>query len=78
MGTGPSRASGRPASSPAMKHPERGEIWIKRQTSERVEVWTVNQRWVTIYPQRSGNRRPVDVITHNFLQEFLPADEQDG
>jgi hypothetical protein len=35
---------------------------------------------VIVYPERSGNRRPVHVIiTHNFLQEFLPAeDDEDG
>jgi hypothetical protein len=62
-----------------MKHPEPREIWIKRKTGERFEVWSVFERWVIVYPERSGNRRPVHVITHNFLQEFLPAeDDEDG
>jgi hypothetical protein len=54
--------------------PEPGETWIRRKTGERFEVWGVSARWVDLYPHRPGNRRPIDVITHNFLQEFEPED----
>jgi hypothetical protein len=60
-----------------MKHPEPREIWVKRKTGERFEVWNVFERWVIVYPERGGNRRPIHVITHNFLQEFQPGDQQD-
>jgi hypothetical protein len=39
-----------------MKHPERGEIWVKRKTGERFEVWSVHDRWVIVYPERSGKQ----------------------
>jgi hypothetical protein len=61
-----------------MKHPEPREIWVKRKTGERFEVRSVFERWVIVYPERSGNRRPVHVITHNFPQEFLPAEEDEA
>ena len=60
-----------------MKHPQPREIWVKRKTGERFEVWSAFERWVIIYPERSGNRRHVHVITHNFLQEFQPAEEDE-
>lgn len=53
-----------------LRLPEPGESWTKRKTGERFEVWAVYPRWVVVYPERAGNRRPVHVITHNFLQEF--------
>jgi hypothetical protein len=52
--------------------PEPGQTWIRRKTGERFEVWAVSPRWVVVYPLRAGNRRPVDVIAHNFGQEFEP------
>jgi hypothetical protein len=57
--------------------PEEGEIWEKRKTGERFEVWDTSPRWVTIYPLRAGNRRAVDVITHNFFQEYVRVGEDD-
>jgi hypothetical protein len=55
--------------------PEPGEIWQRRKTGELFEVWSVYERWVVVYADRPGNRRPVHVITHNFLQGFVPSDE---
>jgi NAD(P)H-flavin reductase len=35
------------------------------------EVWTVSPpHFVSVYPQRAGNRRPLDVRFNNFRQEF--------
>jgi hypothetical protein len=51
--------------------PEYGEIWVKRKTGERFEVWSSHPRWVIVHPLRDGNRRPVHVITNNFFQEFV-------
>lgn len=53
--------------------PAKGEVWVKRKTGERFEVWATGPRWITVYPLRGGNRRPVDVVTHNFFQEYVPA-----
>lgn len=47
--------------------PESGEIWIKRKTGERFEVWSSYPRWVIVYPLRDGNRRSVHVITNKLL-----------
>jgi hypothetical protein len=54
-----------------------GEIWTQRKTGERFEVWSAFPRWVIVYPLRAGNRRPVHVITHNFFQEFIPAEDDE-
>lgn len=60
-----------------MKYPDPREIWIKRKTGERFEVWSVFERWVIVYPEHGGNRRPVHVITHNFLQGSGPPRKDD-
>jgi hypothetical protein len=57
---------------PERELPEPHTIWVKRKTGEHFEIWGAGPRWVTVYPLRPGNRRPVDVITHNFFQEFVP------
>ena len=51
---------------PEREMPERGEVWVKRKSGERFEVWAAYPRWIVVYPLLDGNRRPIHVITNNF------------
>jgi hypothetical protein len=55
--------------------PSEGEIWTRRKTGEQFEVWGAYPRWVIVHPLRGGNRRTLHVITHNFFQEFVLAED---
>jgi len=56
---------------PEREMPERGEVWVKRKSGERFEVWAAYPRWIVVYPLLDGNRRPIHVITNNFFQEYV-------
>lgn len=49
----------------------RGEVWVKRKSGERFEVWAAYPRWIVVYPLLDQNRRPIHVITNNFFQEYV-------
>jgi hypothetical protein len=54
----------------------RGQVWRRRKTGELFEVWGVfPPHFVSIHPQRTGNRRSLDLRYHNFLQEFELVEE---
>lgn len=67
----PLRVASTVSSMPERELPQPGEVWVKRKTGERFEVWSSFPRWVIVYPLREGNRRQVHVITNNFLQEYV-------